>query len=552
MTEKVSQATLLVELALDTEGLELFRTPNHDAHVLVPHGTHRECWPVRSTPFRRWLQRLYFEQAGSAPGSQALQDALGVLEGKALFNGEVHEVHLRLTEHEGAIYIDLADDFWQAIRIDANGWEIVPEPPVRFRRARGMLPLPHPVRGGSLDELRRFVNVDDADWPLYIGWLVGTLRPRGPYAIVLVHGEQGSAKSTLVRVSRALVDPNEAPVRREPKNGQDLIVAARNGLIVAFDNVSRLPQELSDDLARLATGSGFGARQLYTDLEEVIVHVARPIALNGIEEVATKGDVLDRSLLLMLPTITRYEDEDEFWSTFTEAHPRILGALLEAVSGALGNLETTATPNVRMADFARWVTAAEPALGLEPGTFINAYRANRAGAVQLTLEASLLTNPIQILSEEGFTGTATELLDHLAAIAGEDLTRKRGWPARPHLLSGQLRRLAPALRRVGVEVEFSRIGRARTRSITVGTIPESSVPSVRKRPHGSETDAADAADADSSPESNEPNGSLSHEDREHLKAERDRRRREQIAREDDERMERGRRLFADDEGAIRP
>jgi hypothetical protein len=552
MTEKVSQATLLVELALDTEGLELFRTPNHDAHVLVPQGTHRECWPVRSTPFRRWLQRLYFEQTGSAPGSQALQDALGVLEGKALFNGEIHEVHLRLTEHEDAIYIDLADDFWQAIRIDSNGWEIVPEPPVRFRRARGMLPLPHPVRDGSLDELRQFVNVDDADWPLYIGWLIGTLRPRGPYAIVLVHGEQGSAKSTLVRVSRALVDPNEAPVRREPKNGQDLIVAARNGLIVAFDNVSRLPQELSDDLARLATGSGFGARQLYTDLEEVIVHVARPIALNGIEEVATKGDVLDRSLLLMLPTITRYEDEDEFWSTFTEAHPRILGALLDAVSCALANLETTATPNVRMADFARWVTAAEPALGLESGTFINAYRSNRAGAVQLTLEASLLTNPVQTLAEEGFTGTATELLDRLATIAGEELTRKRGWPARPHLLSGQLRRLAPALRRIGIEVEFSRIGRARTRSITVGTVPEFSVPSVRKRPHGSETDAADAADADSPTESNEPNGSLSHEARERVKAERNRLRREQIVLEDTERMERGRQLFADDEGAIKP
>ncbi len=470
MTEKVSQATLLVQFAKDTAGLELFRTPNHDAHVLVPMGTHRECWPVGSTAFRRWLQRLYFEQTGTAPGSQALQDARGVLEGEALFAGEIHDVHLRLAEHEGAIYLGVADDYWQAIRVDEFGWEIVAEPPVRFRRARGMLPLPHPESGGSLDELRQFVNVDPDDWPLYLGWLLGTLRPRGPYAILLVHGEQGSAKSTLVRVSRALVDPNEAPVRRQPKDGQDLIVAARNGLVVAFDNVSALPQELSDDLARLATGSGFGARQLYTDLEEIVVHVARPIAINGIEEVATRGDVLDRSLVLMLPTIERFEKEDLFWQEFDAAHPRILGALLGAVACALANRDVVVAPNVRMADFAAWVSAGEPALGLEPGSFINAYRANRAGAVQLTLEASLLTVPIQTLAEEGFEGAATELLDRLKTIAGDDLAKKRGWPTRPHVLGGQLRRLAPALRRTGVEIQFVRNVRART--IKVGLLEQ--------------------------------------------------------------------------------
>jgi len=491
--KKPSQATIVVELALETDGLELFHTGNGDAHVLIPQGTHRECWPVKSTAFRRWLQRLFFEQVGAAAGSQALQDALGVLEGTALFRGEEHEVHLRLAEHDGAVYLDVADEYWQAIRIDANGWELVPEPPVRFRRARGMLPLPYPDRDGNLGELRRFVNVDDADWPLYLGWLVGTLRPRGPYAILLVHGEQGSAKSTLVRVSRALVDPNEAPVRREPKNGQDLIVAARNGLVVAFDNVSTLPQELSDDLARLATGSGFGARQLYTDLEEVIVHVARPIAVNGIEEVATKGDVLDRSLVLMLPTISRYEDEDAFWDEFQQAHARILGALLDAVSCALANLESTPAPNIRMADFARWVNAAELALGLEAGSFINTYRDNRAGAVQLTLESSLLTGPVEALAEEGFEGSATELLERLATLAGEDTLKKRGWPTRPHVLSGQLRRLAPALRRTGVEVEFVR-GR-KTRTIRIRQLEQVG----EEASQASRTvtrDAGDARDAD--------------------------------------------------------
>jgi hypothetical protein len=475
-----SQASLIVELALAADDIELFRTSTHDGYVRLPSDGHLEVWPIRSSAFRRWLSRLYFVREAGAPGGQALTDALAVLEGLALFDGFEHEVHLRLAGHEGDIYLDLADADWRAVRISADGWEIVVDPPVRFRRARGMLPLPDPVAGGSVEELRRFANVGADDWPLLIGWIVGAFRPRGPYAVLLVHGEQGSAKSTLVRIARALLDPNEAPVRREPRNGQDLIVAARNGLVLAFDNVSHLSQELSDDLARLATGSGFGARQLYTDLEEVVVHVSRPICLNGIEEFAVRGDLLDRALILTLPPIDSYRDEDEFWRSFADVHPLILGALLDAASTALANHPTTPAPNVRMADFARWVSAAEPALDLAPGTFVAAYRENRAGAVQLTLESSPLSAPVtEIASTGGFEGLATELLVRLNALVSEEVRRQRDWPKRPNVLSGRLRRLAPALRRIGVLVEFSRDAKSRT--LTISTRPQNIVTSVTDR-----------------------------------------------------------------------
>jgi hypothetical protein len=145
VSRKPSQATLLVDLALETEGLELFHTRGFESHVMLPAGTHRECWSVKSTAFRRWLSRLFFECAGVAPGGQALTDALGVLEGSALFEGIEHEVHLRLAADEhGSVWVDLCDEFWQAIRINSQGWRIVHDPPVRFRRARGMLPLPNP------------------------------------------------------------------------------------------------------------------------------------------------------------------------------------------------------------------------------------------------------------------------------------------------------------------------------------------------------------------------------------------------------------------------
>ena len=115
-----SKADLIVELALAEDGLELFRTSGHDGYVRLPAGNHREVWPIRSRAFRRWLSLIYFRQQEGAPGGQTLTDALGVLEGLALFDGEEHQVHLRLADHEGDIYLDLADADWRAIRIGSE------------------------------------------------------------------------------------------------------------------------------------------------------------------------------------------------------------------------------------------------------------------------------------------------------------------------------------------------------------------------------------------------------------------------------------------------
>ena len=186
-----------------------------------------------------------------------------------------------------------------------------------------------------------------------------------------------------------------------------------------------------------------------------------------------RGDLLDRGLILNLPRIDSYQDEDTFWRRFAEAHPRILGALLDAISAAVANHPTTRTPNVRMADFARWVTAAEPALGLERDAFLTAYRANRSGAVQSTLESSLLSQPVIALATNGFDGTATDLLARLNALASDETRKQKEWPKQPHTLSGRLRRLAPAMRKVGVEIEFERASaRDRTRTIRVRQLVE--------------------------------------------------------------------------------
>ena len=256
--EGQSQATRLVTLATDA-GVELFHTPDGEAYASILVEGHTETWPLKVKGFRRWLARLFYEEYDKTPGSQALQDALGVLEGKALYDGPEYPVYTRLAEHNGAIYLDLGNAAWQAVEITPNGWQVIDTPPVKFRRAKGMLPLPEPVPGGSLAALRPFVNLaSEEDWRLLVSWLLAALRPVGPYPVLVIYGEQGSAKSSLVRVLRALVDANTAALRTTPRDERDLMIAANNGWLIALDNLSHLPDWLSDALCRLATGSGFG------------------------------------------------------------------------------------------------------------------------------------------------------------------------------------------------------------------------------------------------------------------------------------------------------
>jgi hypothetical protein len=238
-------------------------------------------------------------------------------------------VYVRLAEHAGAIYLDLANERWQAIKITEGGWGIVSDPPVKFLRARGMLALPTPVPGGSLDDLQPFINVGiacEADWTLLMAWLVSTFRPHGPFPVLCLHGEQGSAKSTTARVLRALVDPNSAALRADPRDARDLIIAANNGWVVALVNLSRIPVWLSDAICRLATGGGFGARELYSDSDEILFEAQRPVILNGIEELATRGDLLDRSIIQHLASIAEEDRKAEgpFWEDFEAKRPQIL------------------------------------------------------------------------------------------------------------------------------------------------------------------------------------------------------------------------------------
>ncbi len=488
-----TQADILIDLA---QTAELFHTPDSTGFADLNINGHRETWPIRGKGFRRWLSRRFFEATQGAPSSEALQSALNVIEAKAHFDAPERIVHIRVAGLDGRLYLDLGDETWRAVEIEATGWRVIDNPPVRFRRSAGMQPLPMPTKGGSVETLRSFLNVQsDADFVLVVSWALAVLRNCGPYPVMVLSGEQGSAKSTFSSILRSLLDPNTAPLRALPREDRDLFIAANNGHVLAFDNVSGLPAWISDTLCRLATGGGFAVRQLHSDQDEVLFDAARPVILNGIEDIVTRPDLADRAVFLILEPISeeKRRPEAELWAAFKAESPRLLGALLDGLVEGIKRLPDTHLEKLpRMADFALWATACETAFW-PAGTFWSAYCGNRDEAVEGVIDADQIAAAVRTLmaTRTVWTGKYSDLLGALGDVVGERGVKSKTWPDSPRALSGRLRRAATFLRKIGIEISFGRAGRARTRtiSITIDFTPENegmlpSIPSAPSAPMG--------------------------------------------------------------------
>lgn len=459
----------LVRLALSAE---FFRNDLEEAFAFVPIADHRETWAVRSKAFKEWLAHRYYEQFGKPAGSQAIEDALRVLEGECRFKGREYTLSLRMAqENARTLWIDLSDADWQAVKVTPNGWSVELPAVPRFRRFKVAAPQKEPKPGGSLDAFRSFLNLrDDAAWMQLVAWLVCAFFPDVAHPILVIHGEMGTAKSTLMRMVSRLVDPSRAELRAEPKDKTEWIQMADHAWLVCLDNLSGVPQWMSDALCRAVTGEASISRMLYTDNEDVLTAFRRCIALTGIEVVAKRPDLLERAILLPLEPIPadQRRGETEVLAAFEAARPAIFGALLDVLSGVLRILPTVQLESLpRMADFARVGVAVGRVLGWQEGAFLKAYTANMTTQHEEALDASPIGDALQVFMDgrdakdgqaavaykEEWRGTATMLLEELTRIVGERMAGARNFPKIANKLSGELKRLAPNLRSVGLFVE---------------------------------------------------------------------------------------------------
>jgi len=452
--------------------LEFFHDEYRKAYATVPVEGHRETWRVKSRDFRLWVMQTLYDLLQFAPPSKLVKECIEEFEMTAICRGERKNVYVRVAEHEGATYIDLCNDNWQAVEVTEDGWRVLDEPPVKFRRATGMTALPIPVESGNIQEVSRFLNIQHESIVLLLSWLTFAFRT-GPYPVLAISGVQGAGKSTITRILRALIDPSVAELTTTPKSERDVAIAATNSHLIAMDNLSEISPELSDIMCRVATGGSFRTRELYTNDEEMIFTYRRPLAINGIEELALRPDLLDRSILIHVKPIAQEQrrDEQTFRQEFDNLRPQIFGGLLSVLVAGLRKVkDVKLSQSPRMADFARWGVAVEESLGFKPGEFLSAYNANIEEAHFSALDASPIANTLQaFLTEYGtFDGTALRLLQLLTTYVeahengSQKLVKKHPrFPKSANQLSAELARIEPNLNKRGIRVERGRTNRGR-------------------------------------------------------------------------------------------
>lgn len=454
-----SQASQLVALA--REKFELFMSEDGRPYGVKKDGPNTVYALRGKAGLRSLLARMYTDaQGGSVPSQSALADAMTVLEGQAA-EAEPRHLALRVARHQDRIIVDLATPEGSCVSVGPDGWTREPTSPVLFRRSGAMKPLPKPIReGDGLAKLRALLNTDDEGFHLLVAWLVASFIPDLPHPILTFRGEQGTGKSYSAKMVIGLVDPSGAPKRTAPRDIKAWATQAFNSWALCLDNVSIIPDWLSDALCRAVTGDGIVDRALYTDDDVVVLEFRRVLAMTTIDAGALAGDLAERLVTIELHTIpdAKRREENEMDQAYADAHAAILASLFDLLADVLKALpDVVLTERPRMADFARILAAVDQ---VKEWKTVESYKASARDAVADVLDgepfATAVAELVDAAGPDGVTLTTQQILD---SVATPDKPSKK-WPKDATRAGGQLKRLAPALRTIGIEVDDSQRGPA--------------------------------------------------------------------------------------------
>jgi len=452
---------LLLSLVTN-DNCQLFHDQFKEPHAWFLVEDHYEVQKTRSKQFKRWLGQLLWEHEKKAASGDTINTVLNVLDARAIFKGQLITLENRIAWHEKSIWYDLGDRMCRAVRISPEGWGIIENPPILFRRFVHQEEQVLPERNGSLKALLPFVNLADKEGqsPLLLVHLVACFIPDIPHPILNLHGSQGSAKTTLARMLRRIVDPSKMEVLSFPSNTKEFVQQLAHHYFAFFDNISDVSDSISDLLCRAVTGEGVSKRELYSDDEDIIYTFRRCIGLNGINPSARKPDLLDRSILMKLERIPEHQRMEErvVLERFDKERPRILGGIFDALSFAMRLYESIKLDRLpRMADFTRWGCAIAKALGYQQEDFLDAYRANIAELHHEAIQENPVAAAMEAFMENRteWIGSMSELYKKIAEVADSEKidTRAREWPKAANSLSRRLNEAKTNLAEIGITIQ---------------------------------------------------------------------------------------------------
>jgi hypothetical protein len=437
----------VIQAIIDSKAI-LFHDQYKEPYI-APEGDGSRIIRLSTKEFKHWLSAFCFKEFGTALSTVTTGNVVQALCGNAIYRNEMIPLNVRYVLKDGVYWYDLGNT---AVRVDKNGWSIEKQPPILFRRYSHQMPQVRPIKGGSLN-LKHFVNIDkDNELMIFTVFTVSAFLPDFPHPLLVLSGPQGAGKSTPMRLLKDLIDPSVIKGVPAPNDGAAFAQFAFHHAFMFFDNLSGMKPWFSDALARASTGDGFSKRALFSDDDDVIYIIQRPIAINGISQVINKADLLDRAILIGLKRIdpNLRLSEDEFWTTFYDHRAQLLGAIFTLISKALKIIESVELDwHPRMADFARWGYAIAEVAGLGGDNFVEAYKANIEKQDEEAIEANPAAQALISYMEdrEDWEGTASELLKDLNTYVGfgSGLRDSYLWPKDAARLSIKLNEVEPNL-----------------------------------------------------------------------------------------------------------
>ncbi|TAN67428.1 hypothetical protein WS9_008480 [Paraclostridium sordellii 8483] len=468
--DKKGQIDVLIDIV---EDIETYRTSMDETYVTIQIRENNENVNVKSECFKKWIVSQFYNIESKIPTNDNIAKIILLLEARAM--NEVNEVLVerRCSIVDNCIYYDLKDDSCNVVKISKDGWEIIKDSPVIFARTKTMYRQVIPERNGNLDILDKWFRYKDENHLiLQKVILVASFIPNIARPIQVLYGEKGSSKTSTMKLVRDITDPAIVPVVSIPKTIDDLAVYISKNYVPCFDNIDTISNQVSDLLCMAVTGGGHTKRKLYTDDEEQVMFFQRFILLNGINVVATRPDLLDRSILLELERIPPNERKEEklLREEFEKDKPMILGAIFETLSKAMSIYDKVELNNLgRMADFTRWGYAIAEVSGIGGDKFLEAYLNNQKNANIEALESHPVGFAMYKFMEhkDVWSGSPTELLSKLEIVAESEKidTTNSTWAKTPNVLSRRLNEIKSNLLDVGIEFERSK-GKNREIKIT--------------------------------------------------------------------------------------
>lgn len=426
-------------------------------------GVHYEVWALKSEGFKDYAGFKYFEAYDAGVGDSAMKEAIDNLSADAKYSGVKHEVYLRYALHNEIVYIDLCNDQWQVIVIDESGWKIAENKdiPVKFTRASHMRPIPAPERGGSIDQLWNAFTIKDQDTKhMLCAWMMDAMLTDTDYLMLEVGGEAGSAKSMMQERIKSLLDPSKGNLLVYSGKLDDLPVIALHTYMVSYENMSHLSKQMQDKFCSMCTGAATATRTLHSTHDISIWGVKRPIIINGIVDLATREDMLQRTVCVELPRIEKNRSKKELREEWEQQQSQILGALYDLLSKILYQRKVIKIPyseDTRQLDFITNGQAMFNALEVDD-SFPELFNRSSLNVIERSLNHSPVSLALVRLidNEHSFAGSMTELLTSLSNKYRPDYYDTKAWPKSPEGLNSTLKRQYSPLRKRGIQIKKER------------------------------------------------------------------------------------------------